>query len=219
MGEGVFLLSTCNLSPVGNGFCTVRRERLLEHFRAAKSIRTSSTSSSSSHHHRHLISMFTSCSHNSPFPNTSSSTAAEHGRLSSTLRLPLWSWSPPRPLCAGIADDVLAAQLVHSEIVLLLGSWSWTFSVRSTFFYSIFITFHPQAVGLNPARWHCRRHSRRRAEYIPQRSLHISPIYTLLRSTSTTSHPCRVGKNIKYDFAAFVPCSARTIVASLYFSF
>ena len=101
----------------------------------------------------------------------------------------------------------------------MLGSWSWTYSVRSPLLYLLFITFHPQAAGLDPAHWHRRRHSRRRAEYIPRHSLHISPSYPPFGLLSTTSYPCHVGSCQLTTLPLSFHCHARTIVAWSHFYF
>ena len=61
--------------------------------------------------------------------------------------------------------------------------------------------------------------SHRHAEYNSQHILHTPPVYTILGSTSTTSHPCHVGKSVTTTSPLFVPCSAQTTVVRLYFLF
>ena len=125
--------------------------------------------SSTSYHHPFLLDHRATRS----FPNLSSSTPMCTAARNFPRIFPLSSWHPtrhPSTLFAGIAKRRSRRPS---------NTFSFTFKTAS----------------LDPSRWHRRRHTRRRAEYIPRCSLP------------------------KLDFAFLVSRSARTIVASFHSHF
>ena len=145
-------------------------------FRAAKSIRTYPTLTSS-HHHRHLIIISTSSSHNSPFPNTSSSTA---NRTRPPRQLPAPSplvlvycptslrWHPERrsrrPACT-FRDSLIDRTLFLDFLSTLPVSF---------YFLLVRFTLKPRALTLRAG---TTDDSRRRSEYIPQHLPYLYPLW------------------------------------------